>query len=152
MELRNELAYVLSKKSVREFDAQVSKNVGELFALGEQHLTFAMALSANHWRQIVSRSYYGAYNVSKAVRLAVKGQYSREGKDHERIGELPDDLPNQNKYSNRLRVLRDDRNLSDYDHTIASTDLAISPAEAKVLVSDFLREARTYLRARKFRV
>lgn len=151
-ELKRELAHVLTKKSSMAFDAAVKENVVQLFGLGEHHFEFAKALPALHWRQVVSRSYYGAYSVSKAVRLAVRGQYSQEVKDHEKVGELPDDFADKSTYANRLRLLRDDRNLCDYDHTAVEPDLGISAADTLTLVGNFVLHARAYLRARKFQV
>lgn len=152
VDLKRELAHILSKKSALAFDGEVTKNVRQLFSLGVQHFEFAKALSPAHWRQIVSRCYYGAYNISKAVRLAVNGQYSQEVKDHERVGELPDDFPDKNTYANRLRLLRDDRNLCDYDHTTAEADLETGSTDALTLVGKLVVDARKYLRARKYRV
>ncbi len=152
VEIRNELSGVLSKKSAKAIEAEVKRNVVQLFSLGEQHHNFARTTSNAHWRQVVSRAYYGAYGVSRAVRLATKGAYSQETKDHEKIAELPDDFPDRATYANRLRVLRDDRNLCDYDHSADQADLAISVADAIALVDAFLTHARTYLRARRFHV
>ena len=104
VDLKRELAHVLSKKSSLAFDAEVKQNVAQLFSLGENHFEFARTLSPIHWRQVVSRAYYGAYSVSKAIRLGVRGQYSQEVKDHEKIGEIPDDFPDKNTYANRLRL------------------------------------------------
>lgn len=152
MELKRELRGVLNKGSAAAFDAEVRTNVVQLFGLGEQHLEFAKAIPVIQWRQVVSRSYYGAYSVSKAVRLAVRGQYSRDVKDHEKVGELPDDFPDTSTYANRLRLLRDDRNLCDYDHTVVEGDLGSRGADTLTLVANFALHARGYLRARKFRV
>lgn len=151
-DIRRELGSILSRKSTAAFDAAVKENVIQLFSLGLHHFDFAKNLGNAHWRQIVSRSYYGAYSVSKAVRLAVYGQYSQEVKDHEKVGFLPDDFPDKNTYANRLRLLRDDRNLCDYDHTAVETDLGMSSSDTLVLVNEFVLHARTYLKARKYRV
>lgn len=150
-ELKKHLAGILSKKSTRAFDTAVRENVIQLFRLGEQHYTFSQAIAAQHWRQIVSRSYYAAYNVSKAVRLAVNGHYSQEVKDHEKVGDLPDDFPNKNIYANKLRLLRDDRNLCDYDHTAVQADLGTTSSDTLILVGDLIGDARKYLRARNVR-
>lgn len=150
VELRRELAHILSKKSAAAFDADVKLNVLQLFSLGLEHLNFAGMLGPTNWRQIVSRSYYGAYSVSKSVRLAVNGQYSREVKDHEKVGDLPDDFPDKNMYANRLRLLRDDRNLCDYDHTVREADLGMSSTDARALVMGLVGHARGYLRKRKY--
>ncbi|HZZ91241.1 MAG TPA: hypothetical protein VFE23_01695 [Usitatibacter sp.] len=152
VELRRELAHILDKKSGRAFDKDIRENVSQLFALGTEHLDFAKSLAPIRWRQIISRTYYGAYNASRAVRLAVRGHYSQESKDHERVGELPDDFTDKNLYANRFRTLRDDRNLCDYDHTAIAGDLAISPADAISLVDAFTRHARVYLKVRAFKV
>ena len=151
-ELKRELARVLSKKSIRALEAEVALNVVQLFTLGEQHLEFARTIPAAHWRQVVSRSYYGAYGVSKAVRLAVNGHYAQDVRDHERVSDLPDDFPDKNTYANQLRLLRDDRNLCDYDHTAVEADLARTAGDTLRLVTDFVLHARSYLRARKLRI
>ena len=150
IELRRELGSILSKRSAAAFDQHVRDNVVQLFNLGLNHFNFARVQQSTNWRQIVSRCYYGAYNVSKAIRLAVNGQYSKETKDHEKIGELPDDFPEKSTYANRLRLLRDDRNLCDYDHTTAEADLGMSSSEAIALVDRFVAHARPYLGARKY--
>lgn len=152
VDLRRELGHILSKKSTAAFDAEVKENIVQLFSLGLHHFDFAKALGPVNWRQIVSRSYYGAYSVSKAVRLAVNGQYSREVKDHEKVGDLPDDFPDKNTYANRLRLLRDDRNLCDYDHTVVEADLGMTSTDALALVGGLVSHARGYLRTRKYLV
>jgi len=152
VEIKKELSGVLSKKSAKAFDVEIKQNVIQLFSLGEQHYNFARTTSGAHWRQVVSRAYYGAYGISRAIRLATTGAYTRESKDHEKIGDLPDDFPDKATYANRLRLLRDDRNLCDYDHSAVQPDLAITVADALTLVDSLLVHARTYLRTRKFHV
>ena len=152
VELRKQLAGVLSAKSARAFDAEIIGNVVQLFRLGEEHYRFASSIHGSHWRQIVSRSYYAAYNVSKAIRLTVSGHYSQEVKDHEKVGSLPDDFPNRNTYANKLGLLRDDRNLCDYDHTVTPADLSSTVADTLKLVGDLVIDARKYLKTRKVRV
>lgn len=75
----------------------------------------------------------------------MNGEYSTEGGDHKKIETIPDDFPNKNTYANRLKVLRDDRNLCDYDHTAMLGDLILVPPDALQLVTEFLRDSRTYL-------
>jgi hypothetical protein len=86
--------------------------------------------------------------VSRAVRLCVNGEYSIDSSDHKRIEVLPDDFPNRNRYANRLGVLRDDRNLCDYDHTAKLTDLVVNVSDAAELVQQFLKDAHRYLKQR----
>jgi len=152
VDLKRELAGVLNKGSARAFDREIRRNVIQLFHLGKNHLDFARSTRPPHWRQVVSRCYYGAYSVSKAVRLAVSGQYSQEVKDHEKVSDLPDDFPDKSTYANRLRLLRDDRNLCDYDHTAVEADLGLSSVDTLVIVSNFVQHASKYLRGRGFRV
>lgn len=61
---------------------------------------------------------------------------------------LPDDFPNKNRYANRLGVLRDDRNLCDYDHTAKLADLVVGLNDAVDLVQQFLKDAQGYLKGR----
>ena len=51
-------------------------------------------------------------------------------------------------YTNRLVVLREDRNLCDYDHTAGEADLVIGRKESLELVSKFIANARRYLEGR----
>lgn len=152
VELKQELGGILSKKSLKAFDDEVRKNVVQLFGLGNEHLTFANSLPAAQWRQVISRAYYAAYSVSKSVRLAVHGHYSQEVKDHDKVGDLPDDFPDRNTFANRLRLLRDDRNLCDYDHTAVEGDLSSTRVDTLALVTDLANRARVYLYARGIRV
>ena len=93
----------------------------------------------------MSRLYYAAYNVSRAVRLFVSGDYSSDVKDHQRFDRLPEDFPRKDKYANQLAVLRDDRNMCDYDHTCRSNGLVLSTAQSTSLVIEFVDDAKSYL-------
>ena len=114
----------------------------QLFKLGKSHYRFARRQNNRDWRQKISRLYYGAYNISRAVRLCVNGEYSTESSDHKKVEAIPDDFPNKNTYSNRMAVLRDDRNLCDYDHAAVIGDLILAPGDALQLVGDFLQDAK----------
>lgn len=120
----------------------------EMFQLGVKHYRFAKSQNSYHWRQRVSRFYYGAYNGSKAIRYLVDGAYSTDSSDHKKIGDLPNDFNDRATYSTRLKELRDDRNKCDYDHCARAKDLFITQADAEVLTRNFLRETQTYLRDR----
>lgn len=144
-QVKENLAGILDLASLQLLEDAIHANVALLYSLGLQHYSFARGLRARHWRQSVSRAYYGAYNVSRSVRLQVSGEYSTEGKDHQRIENLPDDFPRKNTYSNRLATLRDDRNLCDYDHTASEADLVVGRTAALLLVSEFLSDAKAYL-------
>lgn len=143
--LKTNLVHIVDAAAIGAIEADICANCAQLYVLGRSHYRFAKKQSSKDWRQKISRLYYGAYNVSRAVRLCVNGEFSTEVGDHKKIDVVPDDFPNKNTYANRLKVLRDDRNLCDYDHTAVLGDLVLVPADALDLVTEFLRDARTYL-------
>lgn len=144
--LVDNIEHLLSKRSVDALNREIKNNVIGLFRLGEEHYTFAAGLPGSSWRQIISRAYYGAYNVARSVRLHHSGAYSTDSSDHKKIEELPKGFPNQNTYTNRLSMLREDRNLCDYDHSVVETDLVFTVPEALRLVQGFVADSRTFLR------
>jgi len=146
------IEHLVSKRAADALRREVRANVSGLFRLGEQHYTFAATLPTSDWRQIVSRCYYGAYNVVRSVKLEASGHYSTDSTDHKKIDELPSTFPNRNTYSNRLSMLREDRNLCDYDHTVTEVDLVYTIPEALRLVQGFIQDSRTYLRVKGLRV
>lgn len=143
--IKDNLVNVIDAAAISAIEAEICANVAQLFALGQSHYYFAVRQNNRSWRQKISRLYYAAYNVSRAVRLCVNGDYSTDSSDHKKIEVLPDDFPEKNKYANRLGVLRDDRNLCDYDHTARFSDLVVGADDATSLVQEFLRDARAYL-------
>ena len=144
-QVKENLASVLDQAALQLVEDAIRANVLLLFSLGSQHYSFARRLPNRHWRQAVSRAYYGAYNVSRAVRLQVSGEFSTDAKDHQKFDSLPDDFPKKSTYSNRLATLRDDRNLCDYDHTATEADLVIGRAAALTLAEEFIADAKGYL-------
>ena len=122
-----------------------------LFVLGEEHYRFAVQIPGKHWRQKISRFYYGAYNVRRAVRLRYDGGYSTDLSDHKKP-DLPDKFPDKNTYEVQIKTLRDDRNLADYDHTADEADLVIALSDAERLVDDFIKDARDFLAAQGVKV
>jgi hypothetical protein len=143
---------LISGRSAKSLEDELKRNVRGLFRLGEEHFRFAKGVAPVDWRQRISRAYYGAYNVARAVRLDYDGSYSRDSSDHQKIDQLPAGFPNLATYTNNLRLLRDDRNLCDYDHTALESELVRTPADTLRLVEDFLRDARAYFRGRGIRV
>jgi hypothetical protein len=146
--LKDNLVTVVDAVAISAIETEIRANVSQLYALGRNHYQFAIRQNNRAWRQKVSRLYYAAYNVSRAARLCVHGEYSMDSSDHKKITLLPDDFPNKNKYSNRLGVLRDDRNLCDYDHTAKLLDLVVGPHDAIELVQQFLEDTKSYLNGR----
>ena len=146
--LKDNLVTVVDASAISAIEAEICTNAAQLFALGRSHYSFAARQNNRSWRQKISRLYYAAYNVSRAVRLCVSGEYSTDSADHKKIENLPDDFPNKHSYANRLGVLRDDRNLCDYDHTTRLNDLVIGVDDSLALTESFVRDARGYLRRR----
>lgn len=143
---------VLDNTNLEKIELELERHSIKLYSLALYHYRFATSQSSTNWRQKVSRLYYSSYSASRAIRLFVSGQHSEEVIDHKKIGDLPNDFPRLDYFSNRLTVLREDRNTSDYDHMSLSRDLAISHNEAQLLVADFLLETRQYLMGRGLRV
>ena len=146
--VKQNLTSILTEDALAAIESEIEKNATDLYRLGLEHYRFAVSQSPQRWRQKVSRLYYAAYSVSRSVRLYVSGEYSNEPNDHKNIGRLPDDFPNRSRFSNRLSVLRADRNTADYDHLSHARDLVISPTNAALLVEEFLTEVKNYLNDR----
>jgi hypothetical protein len=146
--LRDNLTSVLDARALTLIDVELRSNVAALFRLGVSHFDFARGPAASHWRQRISRLYYAAYAVVRSVKLEVDGHYSTYVEDHAKVGDLPKDLNNQERYKNELGSLRDDRNLADYDHTADETELLIQPDDAEALVSSLVEDARALLTKR----
>ena len=100
--IKENLVGVVDVTAIRAIEAAICANALQLYVLGRGHYDFAIRQNGRAWRQKVSRLYYAAFNVSRAVRLCVSGDYSTELGEHKKIESLPDDFPNRNKYFNRL--------------------------------------------------
>jgi hypothetical protein len=150
--VQSTLLPIVGKKAASKIEVDLQKHARGLFRLGRSHLRFAKSIRTQDWRQIVSRAYYAAYNMSRSVRLFVKGEYSDDSKDHQNFGLLPDNFPSQATYVNKLGLLRDDRNISDYDHNAKVGDLSITPSDAVRLADDFAKDAARYLASNKFQI
>ena len=150
--MKENLIGIVDPTGISGIEQEILRNVSQLFSLGRQHFYFARRQHNRHWRQKVSRLYYGAYNASRAIRLLVTGDFSTDSTDHKKIEDLPRDFPNKNTYTNRLAALREDRNVSDYDHTAQITELVITVSEATNLVESFLKDTHAYLSSRGARI
>jgi hypothetical protein len=146
--LKDNLVNVIDAGAIAAIESEIRANAAQLYSLGRNHYLFATRQNSRAWRQKISRLYYAAFNVSRAVRLCVTGDHSTDVSDHKKIEALPDDFPNKSRYSNQLGVLREDRNLCDYDHTAKVADLVVGVTEANELVEQFLDDAQGYLRQR----
>lgn len=129
---------------------RLDDNSREMMALARDHLELAkhLKLEPRRWRHTVSRAYYASYLATRAVRLAYDGSYSTESTDHKKVGVLPTGFPNQATYENQLPILRDDRNLADYDHAATPADLLVGIEPAVTLAAQVISDAQTWLDSR----
>ena len=142
--LRN-LQGVLSPAELNKIQVEVVANVVGLFNLGVGHFTFAKSLPSTEWRQKISRHYYGAYNVRRALVLNDSGTFSTDSSDHKEVNKIPAALANVGAHQQMLKTLRDDRNLCDYSHVAKESDL-LSPVEAVELgVQQFVNDVKSFL-------
>ena len=144
-EMLENIRHIIDAGATRAIEDEIEKNTQELFALGEEHYDFAKHTAKSHWRQRISRFYYGAYNVRRAIQLYDSGVYSTDSSDHKKIDQMPQSLNNIQTYKNKLRSLREDRNLADYDHSASESDLVFTQDDYEQLVTDFINDARTFL-------
>jgi hypothetical protein len=115
--------------------------------LGMEHLEDArIAVATARLRSAYSRSYYAAYNASKAVRYLVNGVVSLKGDDHYAASDLPDDFPDGDRWSTTITTLYEHRLRADYDNWLStSANMSLSPTQALALADSFVAAARRYL-------
>ena len=137
--------------TLARYDGHIEDIARRWYRLSQQHLRAARAAgnASRQWRCAVSRSYYAAYSASRAARYFVSGRVRLDVKDHDHVGDLPDDFPQRGQWASFLVQLRKDRNVSDYDPwDKCRQKLYYAPAEVPGKVDDFLRHTRDYLRQR----
>ena len=145
------LSNILSSSELQKIDDEIKVNVKQLIRLGESHLRYTRSLSGlGVWRQKVSRSYYACYSLSKAIRLAHEGMYSVEANDHKKIGDLPDDFPDRDIWSNKMTKFRADRNISDYGHKAKERDLEYTSSQYLIEAENFIKEAKAYMKRKAY--
>lgn len=147
-EMRRLLADLAMVQDMHVLRQHVAAVAGCWLRLGEEHLVEARACAnAGLGRATFSRSYYAAYNASKAVRFVVNGLVSLRGDDHRAVSELPDKFPNVDTWAARLPEMYRHRLLADYDNwrdsiaerTLAEQDMVRS-------AEDFIGDCRKYLK------
>lgn len=136
---------LLTPIEIEKIRREVVQNVIALFQLGEDHFAFAKTIANIYWRQKISRYYYSAYNIRRAVSLKYDGTFATDVSDHKKMDQIPEKVANVDIYRVRLANLREDRNLADYNHLAQESDLVISVADCETLVEEFRRDARLYL-------
>jgi hypothetical protein len=142
--IRN-LVGILDEAELDKIRREIDANVIGLYRLAEGHFVFAKAIKSAEWRQKISRLYYAAYNARRAISLKNDGSYTTDSTDHQKVDVLPDRLDNHALYKSKLKDLRDDRNLADYNHLAKESDLLVSVFEAEKVVTDFINDAKKFL-------
>jgi hypothetical protein len=145
LRLISSLQHLIDANEIEKLHAELHSVTARLFKLGHSHYDFAIGLSQSDWRQQVSRLYYGAYNAKRAVALINSGHYSTDSSDHQRTDDLPGAMANKSSHQNKLKSLREDRNLCDYSFSASVTDLVLSPHDATAFCRDFLQDCKAFL-------
>lgn len=117
------------------------------YSLAVEHLSDArLALQENRKRATYSRSYYAAYNASKATRYVILGSVSLKGDDHAQAAtNLPKDIPDIAKWSQIVTQLYECRLYADYDNwSVAVTVPPLTPEQAVENAEEFLKIIKTY--------
>jgi len=148
--IKEGLSEILDNPSLEKIQNEIDNNVMALFKLGINHYEFAVKLDRKDWRHKMSRFYYAAYHVARAIRFHNSGIYSTDSEDHKRIGDLPKGFPNKERYADNLPILRDDRNICDYNHAAVENNTEFGIVDSQSLVEDFIRDAKDYLKKRNF--
>lgn len=86
--LRN-IAAVIGPDAVKKIQDEIDQNARGLFHLGGNHMAFAAGIPKSEWRQRISRFYYAAYNVKRAVSLKYDGTFSTDPSDHKKLTSYP---------------------------------------------------------------
>lgn len=148
LKLIKNLSGILLEAELEKIRLEVKHNAVGLFRLGEQHIQFALSLNSDDWRQITSRLYYGVYNIRRAVVLMNDGKFSTDSSDHRDVESIPDSLNNSALHKQKLKDLRDDRNLADYSHVATVGDLLIEISQSPGVAGNFMADARDFLTER----
>jgi hypothetical protein len=116
------------------------------YRLALDHLEDAEhALRGPKIRSVYSRSYYAAYNASKALRYIHHGAVNLTGDDHKKAVDLPDDFPRSADFSAQITTLYEHRLLADYDNwRDTGTRFTLDPRVSIELAREFVEAVREF--------
>ena len=146
-EFKTTLVSLTMNTDLGVLQSQVHAVARKWFELARTHHVDASAVSAAaNARSMYSRSYYSAYNASKAVRYVVRGFVSLKGDDHKKIADLPDSFPDVDSWVAKLPLLYEHRLRADYDNwSDTESENVLSPEECLTAAGDFLKAAEQFL-------
>lgn len=144
--------HLLDAAGLTALTAAIEGQVRGLFALGDEHLTFARTIPRGQWRQRVSRAYYGMYNIRRAVMLDHDGRFSTDVSDHNDVKVLPSGFVNLATYASLLHDTREDRNMADYGHLAQEADLVRDTHSLINEAALFRDDAAAHLRMRGYTI
>lgn len=141
------LSHILSDVELNKIIEEANRNAKELYDLGLSHFEFAKTIDKKFWRQKISRLYYAAYNLKRAMALVTDGSFSTDSSDHQKIDQLPQGFGGEDRVaiSQCLKQLRDDRNLADYSHRANENDLIYTVIYYQGFVDEFFNLVTAYL-------
>ena len=105
-EMLKNIEPIIGSRATKKIRAEIRKNVVALYRLGLTHLAFANKIGSREWRQKISRLYYAAYNIRRAIYLEFNGNFTTDSSDHKNVNQLPDNFPNKDVLGQSLRDLR----------------------------------------------
>jgi hypothetical protein len=146
-DFRKKLTILTLSSDLPTFDGHMQSVATSWFKLAKEHLAEVSKVDVKACpRTAYSRSYYAAYNASKAVRYVVYGEVSLGGDDHRKVAELPDSFPNVSSWTVRLTQLYEHRLRADYDNWSGSTaENTLTPEDSRAAAMGFLDACKTFL-------
>ncbi len=146
-EFRATLTSLSMTSELTILDSRVFAVARRWFELGKMHYADGASLDpVTSPRSVYSRSYYAAYNASKAVRYVVRGFVSLRGDDQKKVADLPDSFPDVDAWSARLQLLYEHRLRADYDNwSDTASENQLSPMECLTAAAEFLSVCEQYL-------
>jgi hypothetical protein len=139
-EFKQKLTKLKLTSDLAVYDSAVLDVVTSWFKLAREHAEELKKLAVNDVpRAVYSRSYYVAYNASKAVRYMSQGAVSLKGDDHRKVSELPDSFPDVDVWARELQVMYEHRLRGDYDNwSQTSAEHTLKPSECAQRAHEFL--------------
>jgi hypothetical protein len=143
-EFKTTLVSLTMNGDLPRLEAHVHAVARKWFELARLHYADAAAADIRkNPRAVYSRSYYAAYNASKAVRYVVRGFVSLRGDDHRKVADLPTTFPGVDSWVAQLPLLYEHRLRADYDNwSDTPAENVLSPGDCLAASAAFLKAGR----------